>query len=99
MFSLPLDFRPVRRPQHGGTSGRQIRLRANFYPVRFRGGDAYHYDVDIDPTNAPKRIKRGIINQIVQEYAVFFKTEKPVFDGQKNLFTKNPLPIRNQKVS
>ena len=43
-----------------GTSGTQIKLRTNFFPVRVPKGPLHEYDVAITPATAIKRIKRRI---------------------------------------
>ncbi|KAJ7628412.1 argonaute-like protein [Roridomyces roridus] len=45
-----------------GTRGRQIKLRANFFPVRIPKGPLYEFDVSITPTQgtAPGRVKKRI---------------------------------------
>lgn len=45
-----------------GTVGREIKLRANFFPVRIPAGSLYEYDVAISPTagTASRRVKKRI---------------------------------------
>ncbi|KAJ7178055.1 argonaute-like protein [Mycena filopes] len=45
-----------------GTAGREIKLRANFFPVRIPTGSLYEYDVAISPTTgtAPRRVKKRL---------------------------------------
>ena len=45
-----------------GTSGREIKLRANFFPVRIPKGPLYEYDVSITPAagTATRRVKKRI---------------------------------------
>ncbi|KAJ7672569.1 argonaute-like protein, partial [Mycena polygramma] len=47
-----------------GTVGREIKLRANFYPVRIPAGSLYEYDVAISPTagTASRRVKKRIFH-------------------------------------
>ena len=51
-----------------GTSGTQIKLRTNFFPVRVPKGPLYEYDVAITPATAIKRIKRRIF-QLAEQTA------------------------------
>ena len=42
---------------------------------------------------------REIIQTMVTAYSQkFFNCQKPVFDGRKNLYSKDPLPIGRDKV-
>lgn len=42
---------------------------------------------------------REIINTMVENFrSAIFQDRKPVFDGRKNLYTAQPLPIDKQKV-
>lgn len=45
-----------------GTAGNEIKLRANFFPVRIPKGPLYEYDVAIAPAagTSPRRVKRRI---------------------------------------
>nr|GAT44419.1 argonaute-like protein [Mycena chlorophos] len=45
-----------------GTAGREIKLRANFFPVRLPRGPLYEYDVSISPVagTAARRVKKRI---------------------------------------
>ncbi|KAJ7130276.1 argonaute-like protein [Mycena epipterygia] len=45
-----------------GTVGKEIKLRANFFPVRIPAGSFYEYDVAISPTagTASRRVKKRI---------------------------------------
>lgn len=45
-------------------------------------------------------ISREIIETMVGNYrTAIFQDRNPVFDGRKNLYTAQPLPIDNQKVN
>lgn len=41
---------------------------------------------------------REIIETMVHAYGKIFSTLKPVFDGRSNLYTRDPLPIGNDRV-
>ncbi|XP_070208150.1 protein argonaute-2-like isoform X2 [Littorina saxatilis] len=92
------DFNCPPRPNHG-TEGRTILLRANHFQVRIPKGYIHHYDVSITPDKCPRRVNREIIETMVKAYQqkIFFKT-KPVFDGRKNLYSRDHLPIGTEKV-
>ena len=61
-------------------------------------GDIYHYDVNILP-ECPRVVNHKVIRKLTLEYEKVFKKEKPVFDGKKNIYSKEPLPIKNDGVS
>ena len=92
--SHPLPQRPG-----FGTQGRTIQLRANFFPVEFPRGTLYHYDIDIVPGKCPRRINRKVVEAIVKKYEnEYFKTQWPSFDGKKNLYCREKLPIGDGRV-
>ena len=41
---------------------------------------------------------RDIIETMVTSYAKIFSTQKPVFDGRSNMYTRDPLPIGKDRV-
>ncbi len=45
----------------------------------------------IQPDKCPKRINRDILNTLVQSKPQLFINQRPVFDGKKNLYTKEYL--------
>ncbi|XP_015374686.1 PREDICTED: protein argonaute-2-like [Diuraphis noxia] len=63
-----------------------------------RRGFLHHYDINIQPNNCPRKINREIIEIMVHTYSELFGNLRPVFDGRKNLYTKDPLPIGNDQV-
>ncbi|XP_046362549.1 protein argonaute-2-like isoform X2 [Haliotis cracherodii] len=82
-----------------GSEGRAILLRANHFQVRVPKGFIHHYDVSITPDKCPRRVNREIIDTMVQCYSQkIFLGVKPVFDGRKNLYSRDPLPIGRDKV-
>nr|XP_006818896.1 PREDICTED: protein argonaute-2-like [Saccoglossus kowalevskii] len=87
-----------RRPNHG-VEGRPILLRANHFQIRMPHGDIQHYDITIVPDKCPRRVNREIIDTMVTAYSSkIFNNGKPVFDGRKNLYSRDPLPIGREKV-
>lgn len=58
----------------------------------------HHYDVNIQPDKCPRKVNREIIETMVQAYSKLFGQIKPVFDGRNNLYTRDPLPIGNDRV-
>ncbi|XP_022799706.1 protein argonaute-2-like, partial [Stylophora pistillata] len=87
--------RPPKRPGYG-TKGRPIPLRANFFRLNVSPGlsDLYHYDVEITPERCPKRVKRDVVNEIINKYKkTTFQGHHPAFDGEKNLYSRIKLPV------
>ncbi|XP_074657018.1 protein argonaute-2-like [Tubulanus polymorphus] len=93
-----MEFQCPARPNHG-TDGRPIMLRANHFQVHMPKGFIHHYDISITPDKCPRRVNREIIETMVQAYAQkIFHGQKPVFDGRKNLYNRDPLPIGRERV-
>ncbi|XP_055995374.1 protein argonaute-2-like isoform X7 [Ostrea edulis] len=94
----PADFVCPPRPNQG-TEGKPILLRANHFQVRIPKGVIHHYDISIVPDKCPRRVNREIIETMVTAYSQkIFSGQKPVFDGRKNLYSRDPLPIGRDKV-
>ncbi|KAK2507845.1 hypothetical protein MC885_001259 [Smutsia gigantea] len=51
-------FKPPPRPDFG-TSGRTIKLQANFFEMDIPKIDIYHYELDIKPEKCPRRVNRS----------------------------------------
>ncbi|XP_059158958.1 protein argonaute-2-like isoform X8 [Physella acuta] len=101
-FTTPItplaDFTSPPRP-NTGTEGRTISLRANHFQVRVPKGIIHHYEVNISPDKCPRRVNREIIDTMVTAYQQkIFQGQKPVFDGRKNLYSREALPIGSEKV-
>nr|XP_056378794.1 protein argonaute-2 isoform X2 [Hyla sarda] len=91
-------FKPPPRPDFG-TSGRTIKLQANFFEMDIPKIEIYHYEIDIKPEKCPRRVNREIVEHMVLHFkGQIFGDRKPVFDGRKNLYTAMPLPIARDKV-
>ena len=92
------DFISPARPNHG-TDGKPILLRANHFQVRIPKGVIHHYDIAITPDKCPRRVNREIVETMVTAYSQkIFSGQKPVFDGRKNLYSRDPLPIGRERV-
>ena len=85
-----LTFTPPPRPSFG-TEGKGIKLRANHFTIQIPKGFIYHYSVTIVPDKCPKRINRDIVNTLVNAKPQLFSNQRPVFDGKKNMYTKEFL--------
>lgn len=92
------EFRCPPRPNIG-CEGRPISLRANHFAVTIPRGSINHYDIGISPEKCPRRVNREIVETMVKAYSQkIFNGQKPVFDGRKNLYSKDPLPIGRDKM-
>ncbi|GFR77219.1 argonaute-like protein, partial [Elysia marginata] len=98
---VPLaDFMSPPRPNIG-SEGRTIPLRANHFQVRVPKGIIHHYEVSISPDKCPRRVNREIIDTMVTVTSYqqkIFQGQKPVFDGRKNLYSREALPIGSERV-
>ncbi|CAI2355758.1 unnamed protein product [Caenorhabditis sp. 36 PRJEB53466] len=92
-----LQFQCPRRPNHG-VEGRSILLRANHFAVRIPGGTIQHYQVDVTPDKCPRRVNREIINCLIHSFAKYFNAIRPVYDGKRNMYTREPLPIGRERM-
>uniref|UniRef100_UPI00358EBEC2 protein argonaute-1-like isoform X1 n=1 Tax=Myxine glutinosa TaxID=7769 RepID=UPI00358EBEC2 len=87
-----------RRPSRGSV-GKPIKLLANYFEVEIPKIDVHHYELDIKPEKCPRRVNREVVDYLVNRASVqLFRDRKPVYDGRKNLYTANPLPIGREKV-
>uniref|UniRef100_A0A182MMT6 Protein argonaute-1 n=1 Tax=Anopheles culicifacies TaxID=139723 RepID=A0A182MMT6_9DIPT len=93
---LPV-FTCPRRPNLG-REGRPIVLRANHFQITMPRGYVHHYDINIQPDKCPRKVNREIIETMVHAYSKMFGALKPVFDGRNNLYTRDLLPIGNDRV-
>ncbi|XP_075752050.1 protein argonaute-2-like isoform X2 [Rhipicephalus microplus] len=89
----PLEITPFTPPPRPapGTIGTPIKLRANHFTISMPGWRLYHYDVTITPEKCPHSVNREVIDAIVKSYSGTFGSQKPVFDGRKNMYATIPL--------
>ncbi|PAA47622.1 hypothetical protein BOX15_Mlig010628g3 [Macrostomum lignano] len=92
-------FQPPVRPGRG-MEGRHIGLRANHFEIKLPKGFLHHYDVSIMPDKCPRRINREIVDIMVNSmhHQKYFFNQRPVFDGRKNLYTRDPLPFGTDRL-
>ena len=91
------EYRPPPPRPGYGTRGQPIQLKVNLFPVRFPRGELYHYDITIAP-KCPKRINRVVFEALMEKYARdIIGRQKPVFDGSKNMYCRQQLPIPADK--
>lgn len=92
-----IQFQCPRRPNHG-SEGRPILLRANHFKVTIPGGFIHYYNIDIQPDKCPRKVNREIVNTMVESFGKIFNGVKPVYDGKKSMYTKDPLPIGHDRI-
>ncbi|VDM60322.1 unnamed protein product [Angiostrongylus costaricensis] len=97
VLSGGVQFQCPRRPNHG-LEGRSILLRANHFAVRMPGGTIQHYHVDVSPDKCPRRVNREIILCMIRSFGKYFSSSRPVYDGKRNMYTREPLPIGREKM-
>ncbi|KAI8828499.1 Piwi domain-containing protein, partial [Chytridium lagenaria] len=78
-----------------GNAGRQIQVRANFFPIMTLPQlPIHHYEVVITPDVPPAKSRR--VYQLWEDEALLsgeLGGVRPVFDGKKNVFAARPLPL------
>ncbi|KAJ3190728.1 Eukaryotic translation initiation factor 2C, partial [Dinochytrium kinnereticum] len=78
-----------------GASGRQIQVRANFFPIQSLPQlPIHHYEVVITPDVPPAKSRR--VYQLWEDEALLsgeLGGVRPVFDGRKNVFAARALPL------
>lgn len=93
------------RPDQGGTAGLKIKVFTNMFKIIFDDKfvtNAIHYDVTIKPkrqmsddkkeSKLPKALCRNIFEQFRTKH---FKNRYPAYDGKKNAYSGNDLPIND----
>ena len=87
IFQTDLPLRPG-----FGTAGRQITLRANFFPVRVPKGPIYDYSVEISPKTDFNRIKARLFF-LLEQSPVFAQFKNHIaHDGTQRLISARQLP-------
>lgn len=92
-----------RRPDYG-RDGKPIEVVANHFALELPDGKMYHYDVEIGSIRrqggvqpvVSKDCKRLVFRLLVKEHRQQLNGNLPVFDGQKNMYTKYPLGFQKQ---
>uniref|UniRef100_A0A914BUJ2 Protein argonaute-1 n=1 Tax=Acrobeloides nanus TaxID=290746 RepID=A0A914BUJ2_9BILA len=93
-----IQFQCPKRPNHG-VEGRAIVLRANHFKVSIPGGTIQYYQVDIQPDKCPRKVNREIVNTMVESFNKIFTNIRPVYDGKRSMYTREPIPgIGRDKV-
>jgi hypothetical protein len=97
-MSLRTENQTVLPPRPGwGTSGRAIKLRANFYPFSaIPDSDIHEFDVSIEPSLATKKRLRKRVFQLLEETPAYAAIKSfVVHDNSAILYSAKP--IRNNK--
>lgn len=88
-FDLP-------QKQNLGTLGRMIYLRANHFKLSFHQHvNVNRYSIKIRPSTNSKKFNRLLFFKIQSEYPLISEPSL-VYDGDHNVYTKQPLPIGTQ---
>jgi eukaryotic translation initiation factor 2C len=90
-----LNFNPERPHRPGfGTLGRQITLRANFFPVKLAKGPIYDYHLEITPSTDIKRIRARLFELLEQSNQDGWKQFVPFIshDSSQRLVSYKRLP-------
>ncbi|KAI8986394.1 Piwi domain-containing protein [Pilobolus umbonatus] len=84
----------VKRPG-AGKLGKPVRVRANFFEVTaFPLQNIHHYDVTIDPADAPPAVLRKVWKTFEDSDGQgVLKGIRTIFDGRKNVFAPKLLPL------
>lgn len=98
-MELPARSTPFPRRKGFGKEGRPIQLVANYFELELSADKLYHYDVEVGSvrregqvqTVISKDCKRRVFQLLVNQYKQELNGNLPVFDGQKNMYTKKPL--------
>ncbi|CCD73272.1 Protein argonaute-1 [Caenorhabditis elegans] len=93
-----VQFQCPVRPNHG-VEGRSILLRANHFAVRIPGGSVQHYQIDVFPDKCPRRVNREVIGCLISSFSKYFTNIRPVYDGKRNMYTREPLPIGTEPMN
>ncbi|KAF8914444.1 argonaute-like protein [Gymnopilus junonius] len=78
----------VKRPGYG-QGGRPVNVLVNAFAVEVTDEMIYHYDA-ITPDNLPSRLNMQLYGRLQEQVPAF---RGVVYDGRKNLFTVNKLPL------
>jgi eukaryotic translation initiation factor 2C len=84
------QFQCPRRPNIG-MEGRSIVLKANHFKVGMPPTNIHHYQIEIQPDKCPRKVNRDIVNTMIESFPDYFRNLRPVYDGKKSMYTKNPL--------
>ncbi|KAF9480194.1 argonaute-like protein [Pholiota conissans] len=83
----------VKRPGFG-TSGRIVPTVINAFSTTIPDGIIYHYDA-VNPDKLPSRLNMQLFNKLQQDIAPGIFSTPAVYDGRKNAFTMQKLPLGN----
>uniref|UniRef100_A0AC35TKG3 Protein argonaute-2 n=1 Tax=Rhabditophanes sp. KR3021 TaxID=114890 RepID=A0AC35TKG3_9BILA len=86
------NFQCPKRPDHG-MEGKAISLRANHFKVTIPGGSIQFYNIDIVPEKCPRKVNRDVVRVMIDAYPRIFGNCKPVYDGKRNMYTKEMLQM------
>ncbi|KAF9120015.1 Eukaryotic translation initiation factor 2C [Mortierella sp. 14UC] len=80
------------RPDKGGTSGKPIQVRTNFFAIKKLQVDTiYHYDVAISPEIPP--VKARLLWKVIEATFPELAKNKTVFDGRCNAYAAQEMTV------
>ncbi|XP_023241851.1 protein argonaute-2-like [Centruroides sculpturatus] len=110
--SNDVNLQEIFPPRPGfGYSGKRIKILSNFFEMEIDQSCLYHYHVDIIPVKKNKeqsvsckrynclntRENRKVIDNLLSNFQIF-RNYPVAFDGKKNLFSCNLMPIEEEKT-
>ncbi|CEF61129.1 Protein argonaute-4 [Strongyloides ratti] len=94
---IPFVFQIPKRPDHG-TQGREIDLKANFFKIKIPYINIVWYYVEIFPENCPRKVNRQVMETLISTHPNIFGNLKIVYDGKKNMYSKEILSIGGDMI-
>ncbi|XP_070397108.1 protein argonaute-2-like isoform X2 [Dermacentor albipictus] len=90
------------RPPQETFLPRKIKLKANYFDITLPHGIVYHYDVDISSKRDNRQrlsvpFNRVIIDELWKQKLHQLYNYPAVFDGRKNLYTREKLPCKEKE--
>ena len=93
----PVSFHGKKQPPDRpgvGTKGRNIVVRANFFPVQLRDRTLYQYDVSITP-KLPKRLNRYVYEVLAKKH---IGEQRGAYDGSKSLYCVEQMKFNGDSL-
>ncbi|KAK3836299.1 MAG: Piwi domain-containing protein [Linnemannia gamsii] len=82
----------ARRPDKGGSTGKAIQVRTNFFAIKKLQVDTiYHYDVAISPEIPP--VKARLLWKVIEATFPELAKNKTVFDGRCNAYAAQEMSV------
>ncbi|CAI2347224.1 unnamed protein product [Caenorhabditis sp. 36 PRJEB53466] len=91
-----IKFDVIERPEHG-TLGKELAVRANYFPMTVPNITVHRYRVEILP-KGPRDLNRKILAHLLEKYSNHFNGLLCAYDGREFLYAKRILPIGAKKT-